>query len=260
MTNTRSEAIRPAASIVLVRDAEAGLEVYMLERHQGQGVAFAGALVFPGGKVDTADADPRWGSLAPGVPSEPERRFWIAAVRETFEESGLLLARRDGADTFVDAPTAHRIVAEARRGGGIDFAGVLRRERLHLAVDRMLHFGHWITPPWQAKRFDTHFFLTVAPVDQIEAFDGTESAEGFWIRPQAALDELAAGKRTMVAVTRLTLELLASWRTAEQAVAKAVGRRIVTVIPTMERTATGQILRIPREAGYLTSEIVMERA
>lgn len=264
MTETKPPpaAIRPAASIVIVRDGKAGLEVFVLERHNAQGVAFAGATVFPGGKVDGPDATAEWAELAPGTPAHPERRFWIAAIRETFEEAGLLLARPASGGHLVGGDIVKRLVAEVRppepQGNIADFAGLLRRERLKLAVDEMVHFGHWITPVWAPKRFDTHFFLTAAPRDQLVALDAAESAEGVWRTPQRVLDETREGKRTMVAVTRFTLELLASWPDAATAVAAARERRVVTVLPTMEKTAAGKVLKIPREAGYLTSELAVE--
>ncbi len=252
-------AIRPAASIVIVRDGKAGLEVFVLERHNAQGVAFAGATVFPGGKVDGPDGAAEWEELAPGTPTVPERRFWIAAVRETFEEAGLLLARPRGEHHLIDATTAHRLVATARHDDSSEeFAGMLRRENLTLAADHMVHFGHWITPTWAPKRFDTHFFLAAAPRDQLVALDAAESAEGVWRTPQLVLDETAAGKRTMVAVTRFTLELLATWPNVETALAEARKRRVVTVQPYMEKTANGKMLKIPPEAGYLRSEMKMD--
>lgn len=254
--------MRPAASIVLIRDGTSGLEVFMLERHQGGAVVFAGAMVFPGGKVDTEDAAADWDKLASTPPSVPERRFWITAVRETFEEAGVLLARLNGESGIIDGATAHRVVEAARASGYKNdsgaFASVIAANKLTVALDGMIHFGHWITPDWQPKRFDTHFFLAAAPADQVDNVDMTESAEGLWLKPQQVLDDTAAGKRKLVAVTRFTLELLAGWKTVAVAMAEAKKRRIVTVTPWREKTANGMVIRIPTEAGYLRSELKIE--
>ncbi len=264
MTTVKLEtpSMRPAASIVLIRDGATGLEVFMLERHQGGAVVFAGAMVFPGGKVDTEDAASDWDTLAGTPPSLPERRFWITAVRETFEEAGVLLACQSGSRAIIDGATAHCVVEAARASGYRNdsgaFASVMTAHGLTVALDGMIHFGHWITPDWQPKRFDTHFFLAAAPADQVDNVDITESAEGLWLRPQQVLDDTTAGRRKLVAVTRFTLELLAGWRTVAEAMTQARQRRIVTVTPWRETTATGMVIRIPPDAGYLRSEMKAE--
>ena len=261
----------PAASVVIIRNgathgkgshgtSTGGLEVFMLERHQGSGQTFAGAFVFPGGKVDAEDGAPGWNELlAAPPPAVPAQAFWIAAVRETFEEAGLLLARRAGAPALVGAADAKRLGdgerGQPRQGQSARFAATIAREKLLLATDHMLHFGHWITPTWQPKRFDTHFFLAAAPLEQRENFDRDESAEGMWIAPAEALAQADAGKRTLVAVTRCTLELLATWGSVEAAVIAARRRKIITVLPTIAETPSGRVLRIPAEAGYVRSEL-----
>lgn len=259
MSPPADPAIRPAASAVIIRDAREGLEVFMMERNRGAGMAFAGAFVFPGGKVDAEDHAERWSQLAPNAGLTPPRAFWIAAIRETFEEAGLLLARRSDAGNVVGGEDTLRLV-EAERGlpragRNSRFAEMVDREQLHLAVDQLVHFGHWITPPWAPKRFDAHFFLTAAPIEQREVLDGHESTEGIWIRPSEALRQADAGQRTLVDVTRFTLELLDTWPDVATALAAARRRQIVTVMPTIEETPAGRVIRIPPEAGYVTCEI-----
>jgi hypothetical protein len=122
-----------------------------------------------------------------------------------------------------------------------------------------VHFGHWITPTWVPKRFDTHFFLAAAPRDQSENLDAHESAEGVWINPAEALAQAEAGKRTLVAVTRCTLELLATWGSVGEAMTAARARRVVPVQPVMEERAGAKVLRIPVEAGYPRSELPVTR-
>ncbi len=254
----------PAASVVILRDGSDGVEVFMLERHQGSGQTFAGAFVFPGGKVDPEDGAAAWRELAPVTVAHPEPSYWVAAVRETFEEAGLLLARMPGAEHLVGSSLADRLVAAERgadrKGHSARFAGMIAREGLRLAADEMVHFGHWITPVWVPKRFDTHFFLTAAPHEQEDNLDSRESAEGVWITPQEALAQAEAGRRSLVAVTRCTLELLATWKTVDEAMAGARRRKVVTVQPWMEERPAGKVLRIPEEAAYPRTEFEVPRA
>ena len=259
---------RPAASIVLVRDCAGGLEVLMMERHRAAAVAFAGALVFPGGKVDAADAGNAWPGLdvdAAGPDAGPDRAFRIAAVRETFEEAGILLARsRDananGGGALVGGSEARRLVDVARSGTASRFADLLGRERLVPALDALVHFGHWITPLWAPRRFDTHFFLAAAPAGQHLVPDPAEAAALLWMRPADVLAEADAGCRMLVDVTRFTLELLGSWADVATALAAARARRVVTILPTREMLPDGShLLRIPAAAGYLRSELHVVR-
>ena len=259
MPDATDPSIRPAASVVVIRDGTPGLEVFMIERNRGAGMAFSGAFVFPGGKVDAEDHGDYWSDLAPGRGLTPDRPYWIAAIRETFEEAGLLLARRNGDTHVIGAEHAHRLVeaerGQPRAGQAQRFAEMIAREQLHLAVDQMIHFGHWITPPWSPKRFNAHFFLTAAPVEQRENLDHDESAEGLWIKPAEALRQADDGKRTLVDVTRFTLELLDTWADVATALAAARQRRIVTIMPRIEETPAGNVIRIPHDAGYTRSEI-----
>ncbi len=253
----------PAASIVLIRDSEAGIETFMLQRHQGSGIAFSGATVFPGGKVDAEDSHETWRKLAAGVGAAPPLAFWIAAVRETFEEAGLLLARKPGSDRLLDASDLPRLVNLARDAGdgaaeaaADGFLGMIRREGLSLAIEHMVHFAHWITPAMVPKRFDTHFFLVGAPPEQTAVTDMRESESGIWLTPRQVLDEARTGARSLVPVTRFTLELLETWPSVAYALTEARSRSVVTVLPEISQTPEGRLLRIPKEAGYLTSELL----
>jgi 8-oxo-dGTP pyrophosphatase MutT (NUDIX family) len=252
---------RPASTVVILRDGADGIEVFMVVRnHQ---IDFAsGALVFPGGKVDQADGDEAWAELAPQIPAAPDRSFFIAAGRETFEEAGLVLARRRGSDTILDADSADRLV-EAYRApllkGEMSFVDIVRREELALAGDLLVPFAHWITPEVVPKRFDTHFFLVAAPMAQVGAHDGDESTEGIWIRPQQALEDAGAGNRTLVFATRMNLEKLSRYTTVAEAVAVTRSQPVVTVIPKATTTPEGRLLHIPAEAGYGVSEVFVAK-
>jgi 8-oxo-dGTP pyrophosphatase MutT (NUDIX family) len=243
---------RPSATAIILRDGGNGIETFMVVRHHEIDFA-SGALVFPGGKLDPQDSDDGWVELAPSAGSASERAHIVAAARETFEEAGLLLARRRGDQAIVSADEAHRVVETHRQrliGGGTTFLDVVRGEDLVLATDLMVPFAHWITPEFAPKRFDTHFFLVTAPMGQAGAHDGSESVEGVWVSPQQALRDAEAGTRTLVFATQLNLQKLARYRTVAEAVAKTRSAPIVTVMPRLERTATGRTLIVPAEADY----------
>ena len=235
---------RPAATVLLLRDGAAGLEVFMVVRHRE--IEFAGgALVFPGGRVEEAD-----GTLAGG---DPLGAFRIAGIRETFEECGVLLARPRGGAEMVGA---ERLLAAADRHhaalgrGERSLPEVLAAEGLEPATDALAHWAHWVTPASRSKRFDTHFFLAEAPRDQLAVHDGTESVESVWIAPARAVVEADAGHRRLVFATRKNLEKLARYATVADAVAAARSAAVVRVQPEMVRAAEGWRIRIPVEADY----------
>jgi 8-oxo-dGTP pyrophosphatase MutT (NUDIX family) len=251
---------RPASTVVILRDAPGGIEVFMVVRHHAIDFA-SGALVFPGGKVDAEDAGEAWGGLAATAPASPERSFLVAAGRETFEEAGLVLARRRNAGELVDAATADRLVGAHRTrllAGEVSFIDIVRDEGLTLALDMLVPFAHWVTPEALPKRFDTHFFLVAAPVSQLGAHDGGESVEGLWIAPSQALAEAESGRRTLVYATRMNLTKLARYASVAEAVAATRAKPIVTVVPRVKRTSEGRWLQIPAEAGYGVTEVFVE--
>ncbi len=166
MSQTPSAIPRPASTILLLRDRPSGLETFMVVRHHEIDFA-SGALVFPGGRMEAADGDVAR-SLAP---SDPLAAFKVAAIREAFEECGVLLARAQGEAAFVPAA---RLSALDRAA---PFADLLARERLVPALDALVPFAHWITPDFVPKRFDTHFFLALTPEDHVLAHDGRETVE-----------------------------------------------------------------------------------
>jgi len=242
-------AVRLASTVLLVRDGASGLEVFMVVRHHKIDFA-SGALVFPGGSVDADDyaiaADVAHCGPTLGF-DERGRVLRVAAVRETFEECGVLLARPRGSGAVLDGA---RSVEIANSAPGRAFGELISVENLELALDALTPFAHWITPPIMPKRFDTHFYIVAAPADQIAMHDGSESVDSVWINPARALAEADAGKYTLVFATRLNLQLLAESRDAASAVAASRQRRIVTVEPVGTKTDAGYTLRIPIEAGY----------
>jgi 8-oxo-dGTP pyrophosphatase MutT (NUDIX family) len=237
---------RPAATLLLLRDGAAGLEVLMTARHEAAGFA-AGALVFPGGKVDPVDA--ALTQYCPAVPALDEAALIlrIAAIRETFEECGILLARGGGA-----LLTAELLAGLLDRHSSSDagFAALVTAAKLELATDDLVPYAHWITPVDRPKRFDTHFFLAPAAHDQIAIHDGREAVDAVWMTPQAVLGGADAGRIKLVFATRMNLVKLARSATVADALAAAREAPIVAVTPVIEKTGAGPFIHIPEAAGY----------
>jgi len=254
---------RPAATIVLMRDGADGMEVFMVVRHHAIDFA-SGALVFPGGRVEEPDfalADDSFHCPNPEGLSRQALGFRIAAVRETFEECGVLYARKRGARDLIGADellvveNAHRV---ALGEGKVEFRTVLEAHDLVPATDLLTHFAHWITPKSQPKRYDTEFYLAHAPSAHLAVHDGTEAVDSVWIRPIDALTGTEEGRFKLVFATQLNLAKLATYRTAADAITDASGRKVVTVLPELARMEGKQrVMRIPLEAGYGAAEFVV---
>jgi 8-oxo-dGTP pyrophosphatase MutT (NUDIX family) len=249
---------RPASTILLLRDsvtAPAKIEIFMMVRHYE--IDFnSGALVFPGGSVDKGDheiiARPELLGGGEGLGASA-LSFRIAAIRETFEESGILLARPKGSKTLVEAKRARAIEVTHRAAlceGKTAFAEVLADSGLSLALDELVPYAHWITPEGMPKRFDTWFFLAAAPPEQGGAHDGRESTASIWLSPREALAGGESGRFKLPFPTTRNLIRLGKQPNVRAALDDAGGREIVTVMPVMTRLNGGRQLRIPREAGY----------
>uniref|UniRef100_E6VCM8 NUDIX hydrolase n=1 Tax=Rhodopseudomonas palustris (strain DX-1) TaxID=652103 RepID=E6VCM8_RHOPX len=252
---TVEAAARPASTIVLLRQAAAGFDVFMMVRNYQ--VEFAsGALVFPGGSVDAGDRDiVARPELYAGVDGSvgPALEFRIAAIRETFEESGILLARPRGSDTLVAASRAAEIEAAHRKAlcdGSIAFAQILADNELVLALDLLVPYAHWITPEKLPKRFDTWFFLAEAPPEQLGMHDGGETTDSIWLSPREALDGGDSGRFTLPFPTTRNLIRLGQQPSVAAALDHARAQSIVTVLPIMSKDGDKRLLRIPAEAGY----------
>ena len=206
---------------MLVRDGPQGLEV-LLQRRTLRAAFVAGAHVFPGGALDPADADgdalgPARGPLDDGTASrflgvrDGGLAYWLAAIRECFEEAGLLLARhRDGRPLRLDGPDAAARFDAYRRAvhrGELSMAELCEAEQLVLATEELVYVSHWITPEGGPRRFDTRFFAARAPEGQEALHDDVEAIASAWMRPA---DALAAGRRGDVLLILPTLENLAT--------------------------------------------------
>jgi 8-oxo-dGTP pyrophosphatase MutT (NUDIX family) len=244
MTERAADPIRPAATILLLRDQPA-FEVLMVERHHQIDFA-AGALVFPGGKSHAGDHDPAWADHATGWDSvgQDGAPLRIAAIREAYEEAGVLLARDAAGETY--AGEAAIDVRAAVAGDRLAFLDVVRDLGLKLDLAALTIFARWITPPLMAKRFDTWFYVARAPLAQLAVCDGREAVDAAWIAPGEALDLAASGQRKVIFPTRMNLRLLAESSDAAGAIETARQRPLVTVEPWVD----GPSLRIQPDAGY----------
>ncbi len=256
--------LREAATVMLVRDGDRGLEVFMLRRNLRSDFV-GGAYVFPGGAIDPADRHTDLEPLCEGR-SDAEASslfgvasgglaYWVAAIRECFEEAGVLLAYRDD-DKLVrldDLDVAERFGRHRADvdGGRRRLVEVCAEESLRLAVDTMSYFGHWITPEGAPRRYDTRFFLARAPVAQEPLHDDREVIANLWIRPADALAEHRAGRFELILPTIANLEAIGRFDGADELLEAATG---VTSVPTIEprvvRDHGGLRILLPGDPGY----------
>jgi 8-oxo-dGTP pyrophosphatase MutT (NUDIX family) len=248
-------AIRPSATIMLLRDGTRGLEVFMVQRHHQ--IDFAtGALVFPGGKVDPADANPSTHDRCQGIDGLDESAISVrvAAIRETFEESGVLLARPRGSSRLLDGQRLSEIDSRHRKdldARATTLGSIAAQEDLELACDLLVPFAHWITPDVLPKRFDTWFFLVNAPDDHVALHDGGETVDSVWTTVGEAVRARDAGERTIIFPTLTNLQKLGRSGSVAEALAAARSKPIVSVLPKVAKDEDGELcLFLPEEADY----------
>ncbi|SHN54867.1 MULTISPECIES: NUDIX hydrolase [Alphaproteobacteria] len=245
----------PAATMLLLRDTPE-FQVLMVKRHHQIDFA-SGALVFPGGKPSVGDEIVEWADHCRGWGTfdATQRTLRIAAIREAYEEAGILLADHRDGGAFED--TCDLESRKAVERGEREFLDVVREAGVHLRLDQLSIFARWITPTFMPKRFDTHFFVVRAPERQIAACDGYETVDAEWLSPHKALEMEATGERTIIFPTRLNLQLLAKAASAADCVAQAEARDIVTVLPEIIQRDGKNVLTIPADAGYGPAHEIM---
>ncbi|MDP6374426.1 MAG: hypothetical protein QF921_17645 [Pseudomonadales bacterium] len=221
--------IRPAATVILVREAEDNYEIFMLKRTSR--ASFAGGMfVFPGGRVDSDDHLHKYDEHRTG-PSEVQqpqaaalgaewRGYWIAGIRESFEEAGLMLAYTQGGEllSYSDDEVHARMDAYRHplHGGELSLLEICERENLKLAVDRIHFYNRFVTPFGRPRRFDTRFFIAEAPASQTGAHDEKETVDSIWISPAEALARNAAREFDLMRVTQVQLTELARYANARE--------------------------------------------
>jgi 8-oxo-dGTP pyrophosphatase MutT (NUDIX family) len=252
--------IRDAATVVLLRDGPTGLEAFLLQRVRAMAFA-AGMTVFPGGVVDARDAEADLGWVGPpaaawaGPLTAPEplaRALVCAAVRETFEESGVLLAgpTADSVCT-VDGPQWEDGRAALERGE-LSLAALLARWGLLLRADLLRPWAHWITPRGERRRYDTRFFVAALPSGQSTRDIGGEADAIVWLPPAEALAQAARAERGLLPPTAVTLEEIAGYRTVAEVLAAAERRVIAAVEPRLDRDPDGAIVVVLPDGRRIT--------
>lgn len=256
---SESTPIIPAATILLCNDRPEGIETFMVVRHHQIDFA-SGALVFPGGKVTEEDGSAEIEALCDGLDTVPEGHlsFMVAAIREAFEESGVLLARKIGEDRLISRENLEPLdqYRDPLARGELPLLEFLMTHELRLALDTLRHYAHWITPTFMPKRFDTHFYIADAPEGQIALHDGSESVDSVWITAKQLLKEADEGKWTVIFPTRCNLELLAKFDTIEDFRRWGAEQGIAEILPWIDQRGDTPYICIPEDSGYPTTETV----
>ncbi len=222
---------RPAATILLLRDNAAAPEVFMLQR-TSKAAFLPGAFVFPGGALDADDASERAAQRVRGLDdAQASARmglasgglaYWVAAARECFEESGILLAFDEKNSPI--SPRRATILEPFRKPlneGALNFSEFLEKENLYIHAHEIAYYSHWITAPGRARRFSTRFFVACAPEGQHGAHDRAETVHSAWISPREALERGKRGEIELIFPTRSTLSDLAAMQTPRAALEHA---------------------------------------
>jgi 8-oxo-dGTP pyrophosphatase MutT (NUDIX family) len=274
---------------MVVRDVQSSgqdaLEVCMLRRHFDSDFV-GGAYVFPGGKVDHEDRSAAAEEMCAGRSDVQASAilevgsgglaFWVAAIRECFEEAGVLFAYQDcaahddraahrnctadeddvGSNAMVDAadPAVCRWLAALRvqvNTGGIGFLETCRARGLLLAVDRVHYFSHWVTPELAPRRYDTRFFVAALPPGQVPLHDDHETIDTVWVRPAEALERARAGEFDLILPTMKNLETIGRFDTsAELLRAAAAAEQVPTIVPRVVADRGGFRILLPGDLGY----------
>ena len=244
-----------AATVMLLRPcrnpAVKDIEVLMVLRNRRSRFV-PGYHVYPGGILDPEDFEPGIERFCRGIErkeaseilpdmSRPEKALgaWVAGIRETFEEVGMLIARRkDGSPVTIRTDEERKRFCDYRRALNkyeMKFSQMLEKEDLILPLDRLHYFSHWITPEPLPLRYDVRFFLAEAPAGQAAIHDGMELMEHIWLTPSRALEEYEKGKIGMVLPQIMTLEDITRFRTVEEAIASAKARRVPANLTKIKR-------------------------
>jgi 8-oxo-dGTP pyrophosphatase MutT (NUDIX family) len=255
--------IRTAATVMLVRDAfdgDPGIEVFMLRR-TGNASFGAGMYVFPGGRVDDVDGGAEIEPFCDGLTDVEASQqlgldsgglaFWVASIRECFEEAGILLAvTRDGSPLIVRSDDRHAV-----HDGSLSMVELCRRDGLVLDLSTTQYVDHWITPMGERRRFDTRFFVTEAPHGQDGGHDDKETIDSLWVRPEAALRRHRDGDLMMMPPTIKNLDWLCGFASAAEVMAAGAAiQHPVTILPKIRVDALGKMVGVamPHDADYDT--------
>ncbi|MGM0557048.1 MAG: NUDIX hydrolase, partial [Myxococcota bacterium] len=257
-----------ASTVMILREAPDGFQVFMVRRHSGNEF-LANRYVYPGGKLDAEDCTPDASEHVEGMtPEDAKRRLdedidpydalglFLAGVRETFEESGLLLARRSDEDNFIDLTSNPNVARrfstyrEQLQDGDISLSEVAEREDLVFPMQWLGYFAHWITPFIESKRFDTRFFVCLAPAHQEPLHDERETTEGLWLTPTEALERSRGDDFLLAPPTLRTLQQLSDFTSASDALEFARSYVPPTILPHMEMSGEEVLLYLPGDPSF----------
>ena len=260
--------VKPAATVLLIRDADdGGIEVFMLRRTFSAAFA-SGMFVFPGGKVDDVDGMEDIAEICDGLTDEHASSllglpngglaFWVACIRECFEEAGVLLARHETTGDVVrfDAPEVIERFNTERHNihdGSIALLDLCAQEGLRLTTDDIHYVSHWITPMGEKRRFDTRFFIARAPAAQEPLHDDGETIESFWIKPEEAIRRSHEKDLMLMPPTKANIEFLLPHKTTDEVMAAAskVGTP-QTILPKIKIDSDGRVtgIAMPGDSDY----------
>jgi 8-oxo-dGTP pyrophosphatase MutT (NUDIX family) len=257
--------LRDAATVMLVRDGDDGLEVFMLRRNLNSDFV-GGAYVFPGGAVDEADRHSDLDAVCEGRSDDGASQllgidggglaFWVAAIRESFEEAGVLLATTPDGDvvSFADPEVAERFTLHRKAvdSGEKRLVEICVLEQLQLAVADIHYFSHWITPLGAPRRYDTRFFVAAAPPEQVPLHDDRETIANLWVRPDDALERCKRGELDMIFPTIKNLQAISRFDRAQDLLdAAAAIAEVPTILPRISNDeGHGVRILLPGDAGY----------
>jgi len=258
---------KKAATVILLRDQEPdGFDVFLLKRHEKSSF-MGGNYVYPGGRVDRNDGSIETCSLSKGMTFEeatkvlggmfsPEESFahWIAAIRELFEEAGVLLTYDHKGDLLQIRDRGEREkflhYRKLLQEGKINICEIAQKEDLLFALDQLHYYAHWITPEAQPQRFDTRFFLTRYSSGQEASHDQKETTAGIWITPRKALEENLKGDVILSPPTLKTLEDLSRFKTIENIFHSLKKEDIQPILPILTRISDTPLIIFPWDPEY----------
>lgn len=258
---------KKAATVILLRDKKPeGFEVFLLKRHEKSSF-MGGNFVYPGGRVDQNDGTLEICSFSKGMTfdkaqtilkgassREESFAYWIAAIRELFEEAGVLLAydqkgnlfqtgNRDEQEKFLN----YRELLQKRK---VSICEMAQKEKLLLALDELYYYAHWITPEARSERFDTRFFLTQYPFGQEASHDQKETTAGIWITPRKALEENLNGEVMLSPPTLKTLEDLSRFKSIDNVFHSLKGKDIQPILPILTKISDNPLIIFPWDPEY----------
>ena len=258
---------KKAATVILLRDKEPeGFEVFLLKRHEKSSF-MGGNFVYPGGRVDRDDGSLESCSLSKGITFEeaqkilggitsPEEGFayWIAGIRELFEEAGILLAYDQSGNFFQfknrDEQERFLNYRNSLQQGKMTICEMAQKEKLSLALDQLHYYAHWITPEARSERFDTRFFLAHYPLGQEASHDQKETTAGVWLTPRKALEENLKGEVILSPPTLKTLEDLSRFKTIDEVFSSQKTKDIRPILPILTKISSGPLIIFPWDPEY----------